>query len=241
MKATASSNLAVSSIERLDGIESFMAPLTEEVIKKANALLNAQEDAFSFTTISGSVQSWLEKTASDLPSSITEVYHPLASSPNAVSSGETLSPVKALTEEKLVGKIKEEPLSPMSGQSTPISVDFATPQLKTVSTGLGKQEKVSPSPKRPQPIGANAPIAASRKLKPKIRGLSILCSVLEDPLELKLLAGSRKPKATSMPQNLVVWYNLHSCFLGGLPTGSIEMRELKNFSESSIKEEKSSL
>ena len=38
-KATAGSDLAISSIERLDGIESFMAPLTEEVIKKADALL----------------------------------------------------------------------------------------------------------------------------------------------------------------------------------------------------------
>ena len=38
-KATAGSDLAISSIERLDGIESFMAPLTEEVIEKAHALL----------------------------------------------------------------------------------------------------------------------------------------------------------------------------------------------------------
>ena len=101
----------------------------------------------------------MEKTASDLPSSITEVYHPLASSPNAVSSRETLSPVKALTEELPMGKIKEEPMSPESGQSTPISADFAAPQLKTVSPGLGKQAKISLSPKRPQPIGANAPTA----------------------------------------------------------------------------------
>ena len=38
-KATAGSDLAISSIEKLDGIESFMVPLTEEVIEKANALL----------------------------------------------------------------------------------------------------------------------------------------------------------------------------------------------------------
>ena len=31
--------LAISSIEKLDGIESFMAPVTEEVIEKADALL----------------------------------------------------------------------------------------------------------------------------------------------------------------------------------------------------------
>ena len=40
-KATTGSDLAVSSIERLDGIKSFMAPLTEEVIEKENALLKA--------------------------------------------------------------------------------------------------------------------------------------------------------------------------------------------------------
>ena len=140
-KATAGSDLAVSSVERLDGIESFMAPLTEKVIEKADTLLNAREDASSFTTVSSSIQSWLEKTASDLPSSITEVFHPFASSPNAVSSGETLSPVKALTEEIPMGKIKEEPMSP-------ISADFAAPQLKTVPPGLGKQAKISLPPKK---------------------------------------------------------------------------------------------
>ena len=167
-KATAGSNLAISSIERLDGIESFLAPLTEEVIEKADALLEVREDASSFTPVSGSIQSWLEKTASDPPSSITEVYHPLASSPHAVLSGEMLSPVKALVEELPTRKIKEEPLSPESGQSTPISADFADPQLKDVSTGLGKQAKASSSPRRPQPIGAIAPTAAPRKSKPKI-------------------------------------------------------------------------
>ena len=40
-KATTGSYFAISSIERLDGIESFMAPLTEEVIEKADALLKA--------------------------------------------------------------------------------------------------------------------------------------------------------------------------------------------------------
>ena len=38
---TTSSDLAISSIEKLDGIESFMAPLKKEVIEKANALLKA--------------------------------------------------------------------------------------------------------------------------------------------------------------------------------------------------------
>ena len=81
---------------------------------------------------------------------------------------------------------------PESGLSTPILADFADPQLKTVSPGLGKQAKIPPSPKRPQPIGANAPTAAPRKSKLKIQGLSILCSMLEVPLEVKLLAGSKK-------------------------------------------------
>ena len=158
-KATVGSNLAISSIERLDGIESFLAPLTE-VIEKANTLLKVREHASSFTPVSGSIQSWLEETASDPPSPIIEVYHPLASSPHAVLSGETLSPVKALVEELPARKIKEEPLSPESGQSTPMSADFADPQLKDVSTGLGKQAKASSSPRRPQPIGAIAPTAA---------------------------------------------------------------------------------
>ena len=38
-KATAGSDLAISSIEKLDGIESFMAPLTKEVMEKADAFL----------------------------------------------------------------------------------------------------------------------------------------------------------------------------------------------------------
>ena len=239
-KVTAGSNLAIPSIEKLDGIESFMVPLTEEVIEKADALLKAWEDASILTTVSDSIHGWLEKAASDPPSSITEVYHPLASSPNAVSSGEKISPVKAITEEPLVEKIKEEPMFPESGLSTPISANFTDPQFEAESPSLGKQGKTPPSPKRPQPIGANAPTAAPQKSKPKIRGLSILHSALEVPLEVKLLTGSKKPKVTSTPQNLVVWYNPRSCHIGGLPTGSIEMKELKSSPDSSIKEEKSS-
>ena len=80
--------------------------------------------------------------------------------------------------------------------------------------------------------------AAPRKSKLKVRGLSILRSALEVPLEVKLLAGSKKPKATSTPQDLVVRYNPHSRHLGGLPTGSIEMKELKYSPDSSKKEKK---
>ena len=167
-KATAGSDLAISSIEKLDGIESFMAPLTEEIIEKADALLKAWEDASTLSAVSDSIHGWLKKAASDPPSSITEVYHPLASSPNAFSSGETISPVKAKTEEPLVEKIKEEPMFGESGQSTPISADFTDPQLEDESPGLGKQGKTPSSLKRPQPIGANAPTAAPHKSKPKI-------------------------------------------------------------------------
>ena len=159
-KATAGSDLAISSIEKLDGIESFMVPLTEEVIEKADALLKAHQDASNLITASDSIHGWLEKTVSDPPPSITEVYHPLASSPNVVTPGETISPVKTVAEELLVGKIKEEPMFPESGLSTPLSASFTDSQLKAESPGLGKQGKIPSSLRRPQPIGANAPTAA---------------------------------------------------------------------------------
>ena len=180
---------------------------------------------FPFTTASDSINGWMEKTTSDPPPSITEVYHPLALSPNADTPEVTLSPQKAVTEELLVGKIKEEPMLPESDHFTPLSASFTDPQLKAESSGLGKKGKIFSLPKRPLPIGASAPIAAPQKSKPKVQGLSILHSALEVPLEVKLLTSGKKPKATSTPQNLVVRYNLHSCHLGGLPTGSIEMKE----------------
>ena len=84
----------------------------------------------------------------------------MASSPNADTSGATLLPQTAVTEELLVGKIKEEPMFLESGHSTPLSARFTDPQLKAESPGLGKQGKISSSPKRPQPIGTSAPTAA---------------------------------------------------------------------------------
>ena len=48
----------------------------------------------------------MEKTTSDPPPSITEVYHPLALSPNADAPEVTLSPQKAVTKELPVGKNK---------------------------------------------------------------------------------------------------------------------------------------
>ena len=181
-KATAGSDLAISSIEKLDGIKSFMAPLTKEVMEKADALLKVQEEASPFTTASNSINGWIEKTASDPPPSITEVYHPLALSPNAGALEATPLPQKVVTEVLPVGKIKEEPMFPESGHSTPLSTSFTDPQLKAESPVLGKKGKISSSPKRPQPIGASAPTAAPRKSKPKVRGLSVLHSTLEVPL-----------------------------------------------------------
>ena len=154
--------------------------------------------------------------------------------------GATISPLKAVTEELLGGEIKEEPMFPESGSSTPLSASFTDFQFKAESPGFGKKGKIPSSPKRPQPIGANAPTTAPQKPKPKVLGLSILYFTLEVPLEVKLLAGGKKAKATSTPQNLMVRYNLRSCCIGGLPTGSIKMKELKSSPDSSIKGEKSS-
>ena len=195
-------------------------------MEKAEVLLKTWEEASNFTADPHSIQGWLEKSTSDPPSLTTEISHPLATPPHTVLHEETVSQV--LVEKLPTGNIKEEPLSPGSEQPTSTSVNFAETQPKEISLSLGKQAKASPSPGRPQPIGAIAPTAAPRKSKAKFRGLSILCSALDIPPEVKLLAGSRKPKATSTPQNLMVRYNLCSCRLGGLPTGSIKMKELKD-------------
>ena len=115
-----------------------MVPLTEEVIEKADALLKAREDASTLTTASDSIHGWLEKTISDPPPSITKVYHPLASSPKADTPRVTSSPLKAVTEELPMLKIKEEPMFPESGPSTPLSASFTNPQLEAESPGLLK-------------------------------------------------------------------------------------------------------
>ena len=118
--------------------------------------------------------------------------------------------------------------------STPLSASSTDPQPEAPSLGLGGQGKIPSFPRRLQPIGASAPVAAPRKSKPKVWGLSILHSTLEVPLEVKLLASSKKPKSTSTLQNLVVWYNPCSRHIGGLPTGSIEMKEFKIAPDSPI-------
>ena len=239
-KATAGSDLAISSIEKLAGIESFMAPLTKEVIEKADALLKAWEDVSSLTSASTPIHSWLEKTSSVPPLSITEVHHPLSSSPDTDVSGAQLSSQEIVINGLPMRKVKEEPLFPKSGHPTQLSSTFTATSTEADCLDLEEQRK-TPSPlQNPQPMVPTASKAAPRKLKPKVRSLSILRSALEVPLDIKLLAGGKKPKATSTPQNLVVWYNPRCCHLGGLPTGSIEMKELKSSPGLSLKEKKPS-
>ena len=227
-RAIASSDLAISSIEKLAGVESFVAPLTEEMIEKADTLLKVHEDNSSV-----SIHGWLGKTTSASPS-ITEIQHPLSSSPTEPVS-------KEITIDELsLQKVKEEPSFPVSAQPAQLSSSFTAVASKNNHPNLAKH-KETPTPTRNPPLTAPvAPKAAPRKSKAKFRGLSFLRSALEVPSDIKLLAGGRKPAATSTPQNLSVRYNPCSCRLGGLPIGSIEMKELKSPSSVSLKKEKPS-
>ena len=225
-KATAGDDQTISSIEKLDGIDSFLTPLSEEVIKKADLLLKAHEEASTFTADPHLVQNWLETSTFESSSLSIQICHPLATPPHKVWDEETDSLL--FKEDPPAREIKEEPMSPKEAQLAPASVNSGETPPTDIPLKLEKQEKVSPPSGRPQPIGAIAPTAAPRKSKAKSRGLSILRSALEIPPGVKLLASSRKPKATSTPQSLVVRYNPRSCRIGGLPTGSIEMKELKD-------------
>ena len=131
LKATAGSDLAISSIEKLDGIESFLIPLSEEAMEKADVLVKAWKEASNFTVDPRSIQGWLEKSTSDPPSLTTKICHPLATPPNTVLQEETVSQV--LVEKLPAGKIKEEDLSPGSEQPTPTSAIFAETQPKRYS------------------------------------------------------------------------------------------------------------
>ena len=208
------------------------------MIEKADTLLKAQEEASTFTTEPTSISGWLENTTTRFYASITEVPHPLASSPIVKAGDKASAPNESFTPRKSPSsfmEIKEEPCSPKCSDEPFLLSTSTTPQLKVASSK--RKGKDSLSPKRPQPIRAIAPLAAPQKQKPKVRGLSILHSALEVPLKVKLLTSGKKPKATSTPQNIVVRYNPHSCRLGGLPSGSIEMKELKNSADSPIKKE----
>ena len=164
----AGSDLALTSIEKLDGIESFMTPLSEEVIEKVDALLKVQEGASFLIAASDLIKGWLEKTIPDPPSSIDEVDHPLASSPIADTSGVIFLPHGTVAKELLIERIKEEPMFPEIGHSTPLSVSSTDPQPEAPSPGLRGQGKIPTPPRRPQPIGVSAPVAAPRKSKPKV-------------------------------------------------------------------------
>ena len=239
-KATIGSGLDVYSIEKLDGIESFMAPLMTEAIVKADALLKLRENDTISTATSSLIMGWLHRTDTGPPPSITEVPHPLAPSP---SQGTTQLDEAPTSRESLVSTtiVKEE-----FSTSTPFTSMASTPDAKSplskpkpnslsISEGDGE---ITFSPTRPKPIGASIPLAAPRKPKPKARSFSVMCSALEVPLGVKLLAGNKKPKATSTPQGIAVRYNPHASHIGGLPTGSIEMCELNNPPIPSMKKKK---
>ena len=200
------------------------------MIKRASALLRVQENS---SAASVSIHGWLGK-ASSTPSSITEVQHPLSSSPAESASQETT------INEIPMQKVKEEPLFPKSTQPAQLSSNFTAAFAETDHLNSAKQRKTPSPAKNPQLIAPVAPKTAPRKSKAKVQGLSILRSALKVPLDIKLLVGGRKPTATSTPQNIAVRYNPHSCCLGGLPTGSIEMKELKSPSGLSPKKEKPS-
>ena len=238
-KITAGDVQTISSIEKLDGVKSFLAPLSKESMEKADILLRSREEASYFTRDQHSIQSWLEKSNPDSSSLSIEVDHPLATPPHTVPQKETdpLLPKESLT----ARKTKEEPMSPGGAQPTAASKSSAKAPPEEISLDPRNPTETSLSSERPQPIGGMAPTAAPRKSKSKICGLSILRSALQIPLEVKLLAGSRKPKATSTPQSLVVRYNSRSCRIGGLPTGSIEMKELKDSPNLPMKRQESPL
>ena len=239
-KATIGNGLDVSSIEKLDGIESFMAPLTTEAIAKADTLLKLCGNDTVSTTTSSVIMDWLHRTDTGPSPFITEVPYPLALSP---SSGITKLDEIPTPKESLVSTaiVKEE-----FSTSTPFTSTASTPDAKSpsskprprsISISEGDGE-ITFSPMRPKPIGASAPLVAPRKPKPKARSFSVLCSALEVPLGVKLLAGNKKPKAFSTPQGITVLYNPHASHIGGFPTGSIEMHELNNLPIPSMKKKK---
>ena len=141
-KATAGDDLAISSIEKLDGIESFLTPLSEEAMEKADVLLKAWEEASNFTVDPHSIQGWLEKSTSDPPPLTTEICHTLATPLHTALHEETVSQVPR--ENLPAEKIKEEPLSPGSEQPTPTSVDFAETPLKRDTSEFRKTSKGFP-------------------------------------------------------------------------------------------------
>ena len=136
-KATIGSGLDVYSIEKLDGIESFMAPLMTKAIVKADALLKLRENDTVSTATSSLIMGWLHRTDTGPPPSITEVPHPLAPSP---SQGTTQLDGAPTSRESLVSTtiVKEE-----FSTSTPFTSMASTPDAKS-------------PPSKPKPGGLSA-------------------------------------------------------------------------------------
>ena len=106
----------------------------------------AQEDASIFTAVPDSIKGWLESTISGLPPLITEVPHPLASSPAAEVNEKSSTPEKVSTLKELPSPtvmVKEEPLLPECGDATPSLANFTIPQLQTASPSSEKHVKIS--------------------------------------------------------------------------------------------------
>ena len=141
-KVTAGDDQAISSIEKLDGIESFLALLSEEAMEKADILLKSREEASIFTTDLRSIQNWLEKSTLDSSSLSNEICHPLATPPYTVLHEETDSLV--FKENTLAGKIKEEPMSPEGIHPTPISVSSVETPPKETSLNLKNKQRPLP-------------------------------------------------------------------------------------------------
>ena len=231
-KTTVGSELEASSMKKLDGIESFMAPLMPEDIAKADILLKLQENDPISTTTPVSILSWLHDVHTELLPSTTEVPHPLAPSPSPDIGENSSKPEEILTLEKPSASkldVKTEPSaskldvkeeSPASGLHTQSSNPGSTPLLsnpkKPNQQASEEDGEVSFSPSRPQLIGATGLVAAPCKAKPKVRSFSVLHSALEVTLAVKLLAGSKNPRANSMPQGISMWYNPCASHIGGL-------------------------
>ena len=123
----AASPQAASPTEKLSGVESFVAPLTEEMLEKADTLLAREVNSSS----SASIQGWLGRTTAASPS-ITEVQHPLSSSPTESMSKEIIS------DELSLRKVKEEPSFSKSDHSAQLSSSFTVAAAESDHLNLVK-------------------------------------------------------------------------------------------------------
>ena len=138
------------------------------MIEKADALLRAWEDVSPLTSASTPIHIWLEKTSPVPPPSITEVHHPLSSSPDTDVPGAKLLPQEVGVNELPVGEVKEEPLFPENSHPTPLSSGFTAYPAETGHLDLEEQRKTPSHLKNHQPMASVPPKAAPRKSKPKV-------------------------------------------------------------------------